>query len=248
MSKCITILGALFSIVLVASALSDEKTNPEYFPAKHGYNGGSENMVDLTELKGFDQVRNLDDIARFARRVPGAIGFTAHPDFENSTRLASAVISYTSLSPTNESWRLYLYDRVEAMKPPGSAPRPGAELAFEERIEAAMDQARKLLAASGAEGVNLRSNSSDIALAYAVLKLGGTFAHTGEFGTRFCTGCRNIRTGGNPAKCALGVSKVAHWSCCGSTDEDGRCEYWKMLKAEEDRKITERKKSEKQLP
>ncbi|MBV6498932.1 MAG: hypothetical protein CJBNEKGG_01162 [Prosthecobacter sp.] len=105
MSKCITILGALFSIVLVASALSEEKTKPEYFPAKHGYNGGSENMVDLTELKGFDQVRNLDDIARFARRVPGAIGFTAHPDFESGTRLASAVISYTSLSPTNESWK-----------------------------------------------------------------------------------------------------------------------------------------------
>lgn len=242
-TKCIPILGILCAVLLVGNAWSEDKSEPMYFRAKHGYNGGSENMVDLSKLDGFDQVRNLDDIARFARKVPGAIGFTAHPNFEKGTRYARAVISYTSLSPTRESWKLYLYDRAEAEKPPGSAPGAGAELAFEGRIQAAMGEARKLIDSSGADGVNFRSHSADIPLAYAVMRLGGTFAHTGEFGTRFCTGCRNIVKGGSPAKCALGVLKIGHWSCCGSTKEAGHCEYWKMWKAEEDRKINEREKA-----
>ena len=246
MSKCITILGTLCAIILVGTAGSEDKPELKYFLAKHGFSGGSQNMVNLSKLAGFDQVRNLDDIARFARRVPGAIGFTAHPNFENGTRYASAMISYTSLSPTNESWKLYLYDRAEAEKLPGSAPTAAAELTFEVRIQAAMAEARKLIDSSGADGVILRGHGEDVPLAHAVMRLGGTFAHTGEFGTRFCTGCRNILKGGTPAKCPLGVLKIGHWSCCGSTDGAGHCEYWKMWKAEEDRKINEREKAGKQ--
>src|SRR5438105_3630344 len=72
-------------------------------------------MVDLSKREGFDAIRTLDDVARFASEVPGAVGFTAHPNkFENGPRYASAVVWYTKLSPTESSSFLYLFDKKEA--------------------------------------------------------------------------------------------------------------------------------------
>ena len=48
--------------------------------------------------------------------IPGAIGFTRHGDFfdDDECRFASAVISYTNLSPPEKSWDLFLFDENEA--------------------------------------------------------------------------------------------------------------------------------------
>ena len=91
----------------------------EYFRASHGFNGGLQEMVDLSKREGFDAIRTIGDAARFASEVPGAVGFTAHPDFGKGTRYASAVVWYTKLSPTESSWALYLFDKKEAQKNPG---------------------------------------------------------------------------------------------------------------------------------
>ena len=117
------ILGTLYCLIFAGSALGDSPIAQKYFRAKHGFNRGREVLVDLTKMPGFDKVTNLDDIARFARSVPGAVGFTAHPEFEKGTRLAHAVISYSARSPTSESWKLYLYDKSEADKLPDSTPQ-----------------------------------------------------------------------------------------------------------------------------
>ena len=58
-----------------------DASKPEYFRAMHGYGGGQNEMVDLSKLEGFDALQTIDDVAKFAAEVPGAIGFTAHPDF-----------------------------------------------------------------------------------------------------------------------------------------------------------------------
>ena len=127
----------------------------EYFRASHGFSGGLEEMVDLSKREGFDAIRTIDDVARFASEVPGAVGFTAHPDFENGTRYASAVVWYTRLSPTQASWALYLFDKKEALKQPGDAPPAAAVAAAEAKVSSKMDEAGKLIAAGGTNGVKL---------------------------------------------------------------------------------------------
>ena len=102
----------------------------EYFRAKHGDGNGLSKKVPLSVRKGFDSVRNIDDVAKFAAKVPGAIGFTAHPHFEQGTRYASAILWYTTLSSPQNSWPFYLFDETEAKKQPGDKPRtqgPGPE-------------------------------------------------------------------------------------------------------------------------
>jgi hypothetical protein len=83
---------------------------PKYHRADHGFSGGEDVMVDLSELPGFSEAKTLADVAALARTVDKAIGFTAHPFFESGTRYAHAVISYTNKSPQSESWALYLFD------------------------------------------------------------------------------------------------------------------------------------------
>ena len=103
----------------------------EYFRAKHGDGNGLSKKVRLSMRKGFDSVRNIDDVAKFAAKVPGAIGFTAHPHFEQGTRAASAILWYTTLSSPQNSWPFYLFDETEAKKNPGDKPRTEAHAAAE---------------------------------------------------------------------------------------------------------------------
>ncbi len=202
----------------------------ECFRASHGFNGGLHEMVDLSSREGFDGVRTIDDVARVASKVPGAVGFTAHPDFENGTRYASAVVWYTRLSSTESSWALYLFDKKEAQKNPGDLPRAAALAAAEDKISGNMNEARELIAAGGTNGVKLVGNPDQCTvLALAVLRLGGLFEHTGEFAVGRCAGCRNVVSGGNPWSCGLGAQNREHWNCCGSTNEGGHCDYWKLM-------------------
>ncbi len=222
------------------SSVTQLETRPravEYFRASHGFDGGLQEMVDLSKREGFDAIRTIDDVARFASEVPSAVGFTAHPDFENGTRYASAVMWYTKLSPTESSWVLYLFDKKEAQKHPGDAPRAAAVTAAEAKVSSQIDQARELIAAGGTNGVKVVGDPDECkALALAVLRLGGLFAHTGEFAVGRCVECRNVVPGGNPGACGLGVQNKKHWNCCGSTNEGGYCDYWKLIKARDDRK------------
>lgn len=209
----------------------------QYFRANHGFDGGLAEKVDLSKREGFDEIRTLDDVARFASEVPGAVGFTAHPHFETGTRYASAVVSYTRLSPTKSSWVLYLFDKQEAQKNPGDAPRAVAVAAAEAKVSRKMDEARDLIAAGGTNGVKVVGVLDDSkVLALAVLRLGGLFEHTGEFAVGRCVGCRTVVPGGNPESCGLGVQHKKHWNCCGSTNEGGYCDYWKLIKTQDDSK------------
>jgi hypothetical protein len=194
-------------------------------------------MVDLSQREGFDAIRTIDDVARFASEVPGAVGFTAHPDFGNGTRYASAVVWYTKLSPTESSWALYLFDKKEAQKSPGDAPRAAAVAAAEAKVSSKMDEARELIAAGGTNGVKLVGDPVECkVLALAVLRLGGLFEHTREFAVGRCVECRNVVPGGNPRSCGLDVQNKKHWNCCGSTNEGGYCDYWKLIKTQDDSK------------
>ena len=222
------------------SAATQPKTRtqvPNYFQASHGFDGGLHEMVDLSKREGFDAIRTVDDVARFASEVPGAMGFTAHPNFENGTRYASAVVWYTKLSPTGSSWALYLFDKTEAQKNPGDAPRAAAVAAADAKVSGKMNEARGLIAAGGPNGVKLVGDPDERkVLALAVLRLGGLFEHTGEFAVGRCGGCRSVVSGGNRLSCGLGVQNKKHWNCCGSTNEGGHCEYWKLIKTQDDTK------------
>jgi len=203
-------IGVLAGILISAAGQSDSSVTqpktrtqvPDYFQASHGFNGGLCEMVDLSKREGFDAIRTIDDVARFASEVPGAVGFTAHPNFENGTRYASAVVWYTKLSPAQSSWALYLFDKKEAQKNPSDAPRAAAVAAAEAKVSSKMDEAKKLIAGSGSNGVKLVGNPAECkVLALAVLRQGGLFEHTGKFAVGGCGGCRNVVTGGNPGSC-----------------------------------------------
>jgi hypothetical protein len=209
---------------------------PAYFRASHGFDGVFE-MVDLSKREGFDAIQTIDDVARFASGVPGAMGFTAHPNFENGIRHASAVGWYTKLSPTESSWALYLFDKTEAQKKPGAPPRAASVAAAEAKVSGKTNEVRGLIAEGGPNGVKLVGDYGECkVLALAVLRLGGFFAHTGTFEVGHCGGCRSVVSGGNPFSCGLGIQNKKHWSCCGSTDEGGHCEYWKLIKTQDDSK------------
>jgi len=207
----------------------------ERFRARHGFDGGLQEMVDLSKREGFGAIRTMDDLARFASEVPGAVGFTAHPDFEHGTRYASAVVWYTKLSPTESSWALYLFDQKEAQKRPGDAPRAAAVAAAEAKISSRMREAGDLIAAVGTNGVKLAGDPNENkVVALAVLRLGGLFEHPGVFAVGRCGGCRSVVSGGNPGSCGLGVQNQEHWNCCGSTNQGGYCDYWKLIKTQDD--------------
>ena len=103
------------------------------------------------------------------------------------------------------------------------------------RVSGKMDEARELIAAGGTNGVKLVGNPGERkVLALAVLRLGGLFEHTCAFAVGPCAGCRTVVPGGDAASCGLGVQNQRHWTCCGSTNEGGYCDYWKLIKAGED--------------
>jgi hypothetical protein len=163
------------------------------------------------------------------------MGFTAHPKFENGTRHAWAVVWYTKLSPKKSSLPLYLFNKTEAQKKPGNAPRAEAVAAAEVKVSDKMNEARGLIAAGGPDGVKLVGDPDERkVLALAVLRLGGLFEHTGEFAVGRCGGCRSVISGGKPSACGVGVQNKKHWNCCGSTAEGGHCVYWKLIKAQDD--------------
>jgi len=191
-------------------------------------------MLDLSKREGFDAIHTMDEVARFASEVPGAVGFTAHPKFENGTRYAKAVMWYTRLSPPGSSWGLYLFDKKEALKNPGDSPRAQAVAAAEAKVSARMDEARGLIAAGGTNGVKMVGDYDESkVVARAVLRLGGRFEHTGAFAAGRCAACRSVVSGGNPSSCGLDVQNQKHWNCCGSTNEGGHCEYWKQINAKD---------------
>jgi len=211
-----------------------DNSKQEYFRAKHGDGNGLSKMVRLSMRKGFDSVRNIGDVAKFAAKVPGAIGFTAHPHFEQGTRYASAILWYTTLSSPQNSWPFYLFDETEAKKKPGDKPRSEALAAAEAYVQSKMEMAKELIDASGSRGVKLTGDQQ--ALALAIMRLGGSFEHNGEFGTAnfgLCGGCRILVPGGTPALCGLGVQKKKHWGCCGSTEKKSHCQFWPLVKAQE---------------
>ena len=208
-----------------------DNSKREYFLAKHGFGSGLSEMVDLSMRKGFDSVRNIDDVAKFAAKVPGAIGFTAHPHFEQGMRYASAILWYTELSSPQNSWSLFLFDETEAKKKPGDKPRSEALAAAEAKVHSKMERAKELIEKNGSRGVKLTGDPEDQqVLALAIMRLGGSFEHNGEFGTTNCGGCRILVPGGAPFLCGLGVQKKKHWSCCGSTEKKSHCQFWQLIK------------------
>jgi hypothetical protein len=221
------------------SSVADNETQsdsvPEYFRASHGFGGGLTEMVDLSELEGFDTVRTIDDLARFASEIPDAVGFTADSRFENGTRRdAEAVLWYTNLSSPRSSWALYLFDKTKAQKSPGEAPSTVAAAAAEAKVSSKMKEAKDLIEASGPSGVKLIGDFDERkVLALAVIRLGGAFEHTGEFGVD-CHSCRSVVSGGNPSRCGHGIQNKEHWDCCGATDKAGQCRYWVLIKAQDD--------------
>ena len=208
-----------------------DNSKREYFLAKHGFGSGLSEMVDLSMRKGFDSVRNIDDVAKFAAKVPGAIGFTAHPHFEQGMRYASAILWYTELSSPQNSWSLFLFDETEAKKKPGDKPRSEALAAAEAKVHSKMERAKELIEKNGSRGVKLTGDPEDQqVLALAIMRLGGSFEHNGEFGTTNCVGCRILVSGGAPFLCGLGVQKKKHWGCCGSTEKKSHCQFWQLIK------------------
>jgi hypothetical protein len=208
-----------------------DNSKREYFLAKHGFGSGLSEMVDLSMRKGFDSVRNIDDVAKFAAKVPGAIGFTAHPHFEQGMRYASAILWYTELSSPQNSWSLFLFDETEAKKKPGDKPRSEALAAAEAKVHSKMERAKELIEKNGSRGVKLTGDPEDQqVLALAIMRLGGSFEHNGEFGTKNCGGCRILVPSGAPFLCGLGVQKKKHWGCCGSTEKKSHCQFWQLIK------------------
>jgi len=193
---------------------SDKLLEFGYHRAKHGYSGGLTEMVDLARVADFDKVLTIEDLAAFASKVPGAVGFTAHPGFESGKRYARAVLWYTRLSPTQSSWALYLFDETEATKHPGEAPKASAIAAAEARVSGQLKIAQELIDAGGPNGVKLSGDYEEKkVIALAVMRLGGSFQHTAKFGGANCGGCRSVVPGGTPSRCGLGVQNQTHWTC-----------------------------------
>ena len=237
-------LGLLCMIVCVMGLARSEGNEakqekpPRYFAANHGIDGGLEEVVDLSKMEGFEEARTIDDLARLAAKVPGAVGFMAHPLFEMGDRYAIAVVWYSHRSRTGSSWPVHLFDEAEAKKGPGEAATPAALLAAELRITAKQPAAQTLIDAAGTQGVKVSPADGDyneqMVMALAVMRIGGFFAHSGQFGKDDCIGCRSVVSGGTPEKCGLGVKKVMHWNCCGAEAGGLRCRYWERIKAKSD--------------
>jgi len=232
------LISLIACALIVATANGDEskrENGQEYYRADHGFDGGLTEMTDLTKVEGFDKVLTKNDLARFASKVPGAVGFTVHPQFESGKRYARAVLWYTRLSPTESSWALYLFDETNAKKKPGEAPEAFAVAAAEAKVAGKLGIAQKMIAAGGTNGVKLSGDYEDRkVLALAVMRLGGKFVHTGEFGASQCGSCRTVMSGGNPRSCGLGVRNVKHWNCCGASEDVRYCRYWELIKAQDE--------------
>lgn len=208
----------------------------EYTIAHHGYGRGLSEMVNLCDLEGFDGIRTIGEVARFAHKIQDSVGFTAHPEFESGTRYAHAVIWYTTLSPTNESWPLYLFDREESQKLPGEPAQPTAIAAGNAKVAGMLTEARNLVISAQQSGVRvpeLKFDDKKI-LALAIIQIGGSFQHSGEYSTTNCWSCRSVVPDGDPEHCGLGIKGTAHWNCCGAIQETGACQYWERIKAQDD--------------
>jgi len=210
-----------------------------YFRANHGYGGGLMEMVDLREVEGFEAAKSIDDLATLAASVKGAVGFSVHPHFEKGKRFAHAVLWYTALTERNQSWPLYLFDEADARKMPGEAPTPVAAAAAEAKVNAAMGKGRELMDAARPKGVKLdmADYQEKKVLALAIMRLGGTFEHTGGWTRKVCGPCRSVIPGGTPERCGHGVKGQLHWNCCGGMDIDNTCcRYWELIKAQDDKR------------
>ncbi|NIS83278.1 MAG: hypothetical protein GTO14_24470 [Anaerolineales bacterium] len=244
------LISLVACVLIVATANGDESkgdNGQEYYLADHGCDGGLTEMTDLTKVEGFDKVQTKNDLAKFASKVPGAVGFTAHPQFESGTRYASAVLWYTSLSPSGSSWPLYLFDEAKAKKKPGERPEALAVAAAEAKVTAKSKIAQELIDAGGPNGVKLSGSYSyqeRKVLALAVMRLEGAFAHPGEFGVGHCGACRSVVAGGNPRRCGLGVRNLNHWNCCGASEDARHCRYWALIKAQDDAEQTDEREPE----
>ena len=194
-------------------------------------------MVDLSTLEGFEEVQSTADLAKFASRVPNAVGFTAHPLFESIDKLryAHAVVWYTRLSPPQESWRLYLFEESEAKKKPGETPKASAVATAEVEVSGKLNAARELIEEGGTTGVRLSGDFNEKkTLALAVIRLGGSFQHSGGFGSAHCRSCRSVIPGGDPSHCGFGIRNQPHWTCCGAPKEVEHCLYWLLIKAQDE--------------
>lgn len=233
------------SVLVVAATTGDEpkrKNAQEYYHAKHGFDGGLIEMIDLTEIEGFDEVLTIDDLAKFASKVPGAKGFTVHPHFLSEKRNASAVLWYTRLSPTKSSWQLCLFDETIANKKPGEAPEASAVAAAKAKVSRKLRIAEELIDAGAPNGVKVSASDEEgKVLALAVMLLRGTFAHTGEFGDAHCAECRRVVPSEYPHRCGLGVRNLNHWNCCGASEDTRHCRYWELIKAQDDAKEEKKK-------
>ena len=212
------------------------------YRADHGFNGGLERTADLSSMEGLNTVSSSGELAAFAAAyVPDCIGVTHHPDFfadENPCRVAVAILWYTHLSPVEQCWPLYLFDEGESAKPPGAPPSDAAVAAAETVIASHADTAAELVAQSGDAGVELEletggylgleDEAAEKSLALAILRQGSFIRHAGSFSAdpNECLGCRNVMLG-SPFACSLGMHRVPHWTCCGSTDAmHTACEAW----------------------
>lgn len=100
------------------------------------------------------------------------------------------------------------------MKKPDEAPEASAVAAAEAEVAGKLRMAEVLIDASGPNYVNLSFNYEEKkVLALAVMRLGGTFAHTGEVGDNRCRCCRSAIPDGNPSMCGLRVRNLNHWNC-----------------------------------
>jgi hypothetical protein len=77
-----------------SSAIQPQAQNGtiEYFQAGHGFNGGLSEMVDLSQRAGFDEIRTIDQVAKFASEVPEAVGRWQILNSVNSPRMSDEMI------------------------------------------------------------------------------------------------------------------------------------------------------------
>ncbi|GAA5496407.1 hypothetical protein Rhal01_02590 [Rubritalea halochordaticola] len=216
----------LLSLILTSDAHCQQAQS--YHQAQHGFSGGLYRIIDLSRQDGFVQAKSLDGLSQLARKVPGAIGFTAHPDFERGVRYAHAILWYDRLSRTNQSWPLYLFDQEEAQKQPGEAASKRSLAAAEDAIISKLLVAQQAINKAGQDGVVLTGKEHVTSvLAYAIVRLGGKIRHHGHFGAA-CTGCRSVVPGGNTQHCGKAIQGIEHWSCCGQAKQETFCKYWEL--------------------
>ena len=82
-------------------------------------------METLKDKPNFSEVKTRDDVAKIARKIPGAIGFVLSPGHISSMEIANAIISYDKKSSdSSNKYCFYMFvDQIEkenAKKPDGT--------------------------------------------------------------------------------------------------------------------------------